>query len=235
MLLRRTLLVALVAALLLPLGSAHAASVTGGAGLPTLLHEVATSGGADVGSAPAVKPKPRARPKHRHNARPKHWHHPRRHRAKHRHVAKRHPKSKLDTRPRPQPAPGAGVFPVRGAFNFGGSDARFGAPRHGHIHQGQDVLAAEGTPLVAPVSGTVSYTAYQAAAAGYYVVIHGGDGRDYVLMHLRHPTTVPVGASVRCSPAQSRRCSSPLRPTPTPRSSRIRRAQAMHEARQRRR
>jgi murein DD-endopeptidase MepM/ murein hydrolase activator NlpD len=99
--------------------------------------------------------------------------------------------------PRPQPVASRGVFPVRGAFNFGGSDARFGAPRRGHVHQGQDVLAAEGTPLVAPVSGSARYTPYQAGGAGNYVVIRGRDGRDYVLMHLRHPAVVRVGDTVR--------------------------------------
>ena len=42
------------------------------------------------------------------------------------------------------------VFPVRGAYDFGGSEARFGAGRSGHSHQGQDVFAACGTPLVFP-------------------------------------------------------------------------------------
>jgi murein DD-endopeptidase MepM/ murein hydrolase activator NlpD len=84
----------------------------------------------------------------------------------------------------PPPAPSA-IFPVQGAWSFGDAGARFGAPRKGHSHQGQDVLAAEGTPLVSPVAGTVSWVAYQAAGAGHYVVIHGADGRDHVFMHLQ--------------------------------------------------
>jgi murein DD-endopeptidase MepM/ murein hydrolase activator NlpD len=91
--------------------------------------------------------------------------------------------------PPPAPAPAAplssGVFPVQGTYSFGGADARFGAPRSGHIHQGQDVIAAEGTPLVAPLAGTITWRAYQAAGAGYYVVLHGTDGRDYVFMHFQ--------------------------------------------------
>ena len=64
--------------------------------------------------------------------------------------------------------------------------ARFGAPRTGHIHQGQDVAAAEGTPLVAPKAGTIHWRAYQAGGAGYYLVLDA-DGEDfmYVFMHLR--------------------------------------------------
>jgi murein DD-endopeptidase MepM/ murein hydrolase activator NlpD len=88
--------------------------------------------------------------------------------------------------PAPVPAvPSTGVFPVQGPYDFGGEDARFGATRRGHVHQGQDVIAAEGTPLVSPRAGFVYWRAYQAAGAGHYLVIRGDDGRDYVFMHLQ--------------------------------------------------
>jgi len=83
------------------------------------------------------------------------------------------------------PVPSTGVFPVQGPYDFGGEDARFGATRTGHVHQGQDVMAAEGTPLVSPRAGSVYWRAYQAAGAGHYLVIRGDDGRDYVFMHLQ--------------------------------------------------
>jgi murein DD-endopeptidase MepM/ murein hydrolase activator NlpD len=89
------------------------------------------------------------------------------------------------TTPTPPATNSGGIFPVQGAYSFGGADARFGATRSGHTHQGQDVIAAEGTPIVAPLAGTVTWVAYQAAAAGHYVVLHGADGRDYVFMHLQ--------------------------------------------------
>ena len=81
---------------------------------------------------------------------------------------------------------GNGIFPVQGPYAFGGKDARFGASRSGHIHQGQDVTAAEGTPLVAPKAGTIHWRAYQAGGAGYYLVLDA-DGEDfmYVFMHMR--------------------------------------------------
>jgi murein DD-endopeptidase MepM/ murein hydrolase activator NlpD len=84
------------------------------------------------------------------------------------------------------PAPsGDHVFPVAGAHNFGGPDARFGAKRAGHVHQGQDIMAASGTPIVAPHAGTVTWIAYQASGAGYYLVL-ASDGEPYyfVFMHL---------------------------------------------------
>jgi murein DD-endopeptidase MepM/ murein hydrolase activator NlpD len=82
------------------------------------------------------------------------------------------------------------VFPVRGDHNFGGSGSRFGAPRSGHTHRGQDVAAAAGTKLVAVHDGTVTYRQYQAGGAGHYVVIRGDDGSDSVYMHLPSPAKV---------------------------------------------
>ena len=79
----------------------------------------------------------------------------------------------------------AWVFPVRGWHSFGSSGSRFGAPRSGHTHQGQDVTAAEGTPLASVHSGTVRFVDYQ-SAAGFYVVIHDSGGRyEFAYMHLQ--------------------------------------------------
>jgi murein DD-endopeptidase MepM/ murein hydrolase activator NlpD len=78
-----------------------------------------------------------------------------------------------------------GVFPIQGAYSFGGPDMRFGAVREGHAHQGQDIAAGAGTPVVAPRAGFISWRAYQAEGAGYYLVLSGDDARDYVFMHLQ--------------------------------------------------
>jgi murein DD-endopeptidase MepM/ murein hydrolase activator NlpD len=75
------------------------------------------------------------------------------------------------------------VFPVAGPHNFGGPENRYGAPRAGHIHEGQDILTAEGTPDVAPLAGTISYTSYQAGGAGYYAVEHTAIGLDFMFAH----------------------------------------------------
>jgi murein DD-endopeptidase MepM/ murein hydrolase activator NlpD len=93
-------------------------------------------------------------------------------------------------------APGTAVFPVPGTHNFGGAEAQFGAPRSGHSHQGQDVFAACGERLVAAQAGNVSVRAYQAAGAGYYLVIDGTDGFDYVYMHLAKASWAVVGTYV---------------------------------------
>ncbi|MEA2388706.1 MAG: hypothetical protein QOG41_1479 [Thermoleophilaceae bacterium] len=98
--------------------------------------------------------------------------------------------------PPPPPAGGDHVFPVLGPFSFGGDGSRFGAPRGDHTHQGQDVTAAEGQTVVSVSSGTVYWRAYQASAAGNYVVIRGSDGFDYAYMHFREGALVDRGEHV---------------------------------------
>jgi murein DD-endopeptidase MepM/ murein hydrolase activator NlpD len=84
------------------------------------------------------------------------------------------------------------VFPLRGVFTYGGEGAKFGAPRNGHTHQGQDLMAAEGIPVVAPRSGTIEYVEYQAGGAGWYVILDGdAEDIDYAFMHLQEGS-IPV-------------------------------------------
>jgi murein DD-endopeptidase MepM/ murein hydrolase activator NlpD len=91
-------------------------------------------------------------------------------------------------------APGAGVFPVAGPHTYGDG---FGVPRAGHTHQGQDIVAAEGVPVVAPLAGTVLYVDNQPLAAGWYIVLHTVDGRDMFFAHCQEGS-IPVtpGAAV---------------------------------------
>ena len=77
-------------------------------------------------------------------------------------------------------------FPIAGPFTYSGPDGRFGARRTGHAHQGQDLIAAEGTPVVAPRRGRVKQVGYQAKGAGHYVIIDGARERlDYAFFHLQ--------------------------------------------------
>jgi murein DD-endopeptidase MepM/ murein hydrolase activator NlpD len=95
-------------------------------------------------------------------------------------------------------APGAFTFlgyrfPVLGAHGFGEFGARFGG---GRGHQGQDVFAACGTPIVAARGGTVKFKQYH-SRAGYYLVIDGArTGTDFVYMHLREAALVDKGDKV---------------------------------------
>jgi hypothetical protein len=92
-------------------------------------------------------------------------------------------------------------FPVRGRHDFGGGEAVFGTARAGHSHQGQDVFAPCGTPMVAARGGRVVFRAWH-GNAGNYVVIRGqGNGVDYVYMHLEAPSSVARGERVRTGQA----------------------------------
>ena len=94
------------------------------------------------------------------------------------------------------------TFPVAGVFSWGEEGSRFGALRKGHRHQGQDLAAAEGTPLVAPRGGVVEVVEYQAGGAGHYVVLDGeGEDYDYVFMHMR-AGSIPVVAGQRVRTGQ---------------------------------
>jgi hypothetical protein len=89
------------------------------------------------------------------------------------------------------------IFPVAGEHNFGGPENRYGAPRGNHVHEGQDILTTEGTPDVAPLAGTISYTSYHASGAGYYAVEHTAIGFDLVFDHCKAASlVVAVGQAV---------------------------------------
>jgi murein DD-endopeptidase MepM/ murein hydrolase activator NlpD len=87
-------------------------------------------------------------------------------------------------------------FPVRGAHNFGSAQARFGAARSGHVHQGQDVMAPCGAKLVAVHSGLVKSAGYQASAGNYVVIDGSGVKQDHVYMHLAAAPRVAAGQQV---------------------------------------
>jgi murein DD-endopeptidase MepM/ murein hydrolase activator NlpD len=90
-----------------------------------------------------------------------------------------------------------GVFPVAGPHGLGADDGRFGAGRKGHEHQGQDVIAAEGVPVVAPLAGTIIARDYQASAAGFYLAMDAADGRSFFFAHCQKDTfAVTVGQAV---------------------------------------
>jgi murein DD-endopeptidase MepM/ murein hydrolase activator NlpD len=88
-------------------------------------------------------------------------------------------------------------FPILGPHNYGGPEDRFGAPRAGHTHQGQDVLAACGLTLVAARGGQIRYSGFEAAAGNYVVIDGKGSPYDTVYMHLAEPSPLKTGETVR--------------------------------------
>jgi murein DD-endopeptidase MepM/ murein hydrolase activator NlpD len=86
-------------------------------------------------------------------------------------------------------------FPVRGRHTYGDG---VGAPRAGHRHQGQDILAACGTRLASARGGRVQYNGHQASGAGNYLVIDGKrTSHDYVYMHMRRRSQLHRGDRVK--------------------------------------
>ena len=87
-------------------------------------------------------------------------------------------------------------FPIRGKHDYSLSAGRFGAGRGGHSHQGQDVFAKCGTPLVAARGGRIQYAGYHGAAGNYVVIDQTGTGEDQAYMHLAEPSPFRAGDRV---------------------------------------
>jgi hypothetical protein len=89
------------------------------------------------------------------------------------------------------------AFPILGPHEFGMSAGRFGAARSGHTHQGQDVMAACGLPLVAARGGRVQMSTWDDAAGNYLVIDGKGTGNDFMYAHLAEPSPLQEGDTVR--------------------------------------
>jgi murein DD-endopeptidase MepM/ murein hydrolase activator NlpD len=74
------------------------------------------------------------------------------------------------------------VFPVQGDYTY--SDD-FGAARHQGSHEGVDIMADRGTPLVAVASGTINrLTRTETGLGGIYVWLERADGTEYYYAHM---------------------------------------------------
>lgn len=82
-------------------------------------------------------------------------------------------------------------FPLRGKHEYAQG---LGA---GRGHQGQDIIAERGTPIVAARGGEVQVKQYH-SAAGYYLVIDGRKtGKDYAYMHMARAGRAKLGGRVK--------------------------------------
>jgi murein DD-endopeptidase MepM/ murein hydrolase activator NlpD len=88
----------------------------------------------------------------------------------------------------------AQIFPVAGPHTFGGG---FGAPRSGHSHQGQDIMAACGTPLVSVSRAKVKWVSFQKLAGNYVVIRNKKLHQDYMYAHLAARASVVKGQIVQ--------------------------------------
>jgi Peptidase family M23 len=77
------------------------------------------------------------------------------------------------------------IFPVVGQVNYVDD---FGAPRPGGAHQGNDLVAAKKSPVVAAESGTVKYWT-TSRSAGCMLYLYGESGTVYYYIHLNNDLT----------------------------------------------
>jgi murein DD-endopeptidase MepM/ murein hydrolase activator NlpD len=89
---------------------------------------------------------------------------------------------------------GSMVFPVAGPHSFGDG---FGAARSGHTHQGQDIMAACGTPEVAVSRAKVKFVSFQSLAGNYVVIRNKKLHQDYMYAHLAARAPVTKGQIVQ--------------------------------------
>lgn len=89
------------------------------------------------------------------------------------------------------------VHPVDGKVGYGEWGARYGNFRHGHVHEGQDVFAPSGTPLLA-IRDAVVIAKGDEGGRGNYIALYSEALREtYVYLHMRAPTPLDVGDRVR--------------------------------------
>lgn len=74
------------------------------------------------------------------------------------------------------------AFPIDGEWEWGEGETGFGD--RGGAHDGEDVFADCGTPLVAAEAGKVVFSGSHASAGNYLVVRGAESGEDHVYMHL---------------------------------------------------
>ena len=90
---------------------------------------------------------------------------------------------------------GMGRFPVAGEAAYS-DDFLF--PRFNpsfHLHEGNDIFAARGTPVRAPEDGTVRFT--EGGAAGKSAYVTTADGTYYFMCHLDSFARIPSGSRVK--------------------------------------
>lgn len=90
------------------------------------------------------------------------------------------------------------VFPVQAPHGVRGAVGEYHASRNGgRIHEGFDITAACGAPLVAAATGRVVRRGYDPVLYGNYLKIHGqGEARGYFYAHLIRPPAVRRGERV---------------------------------------
>ncbi len=93
--------------------------------------------------------------------------------------------------------PSRPVHPVDGRVGYGESGARFGAARSGRAHEGQDVFAPAGTPLVAVRNSVVVESGNDGGRGNYVALYARATDETYVYLHMLGPVPARLGARVK--------------------------------------
>jgi murein DD-endopeptidase MepM/ murein hydrolase activator NlpD len=89
------------------------------------------------------------------------------------------------------------VFPMRANPDWGEGDARCGAYRGGHVHEGQDVFAPAGTPLLAMRDGRVVEKGGDGGRGNYVAIWSAEAEHTFVYLHMLRPTPLEPGDRVK--------------------------------------
>ncbi len=84
------------------------------------------------------------------------------------------------------------VNPVAGPVDYGTAINGFGDER-GRPHEGQDMFAPEGTPVVSPTATEVLETGSDGGRGNWAALWDGAAGHTYVYMHMSAPADVGPG------------------------------------------
>ena len=89
------------------------------------------------------------------------------------------------------------AFPVKAPVGFGESGARYGTDRGGRMHEGQDIFAPAGTPLVAMHDSKVVEEGNGGGRGNYVALYSPSNNRTFVYLHMQSPARVEMGSEVR--------------------------------------
>ena len=94
-------------------------------------------------------------------------------------------------KPRPESA-----FPVQAQVGYGESGARYGTDRGGRMHEGQDVFAPAGTPLVAMHDSEVVEEGNGGGRGNYVALWSPSVKRTFVYLHMHSASRAKTGEKV---------------------------------------
>jgi murein DD-endopeptidase MepM/ murein hydrolase activator NlpD len=88
------------------------------------------------------------------------------------------------------------VFPIEAPPDYGAGDAGFGAGRSGHSHEGQDVFAPAGTPLIAARDGVILEEGNDGGRGNYIALFNAERRQTYMYLHMQNPSPLDPGQRV---------------------------------------